>query len=106
MTNAHASEGFLVAEVESSNLGIAYSQTDSIIAFNSTVTTVANLPLYSTARAVRKIQADPRDYRGAYYLRPSPIGNTPVGNTVMADVSWVETVAPARKHHSYPRRYQ
>lgn len=94
---AHAAllDGNLVVEVESSNMETYVATNDAIIAFNSVIGSTVGLPKYATINGVKRVQADPRDEKGAFYLRPSPINNA--ANTgIMYEVSWVETHAPSQ----------
>lgn len=86
--------GNLIVEVESANMESSVTTNDSVLVFNSVISNTTGLPKYATINGVKKVQADPRDAKGAYYLRPTPINNANEKYT-MYEVAWVETYAPA-----------
>lgn len=85
--------GNLIVEVESANMESSVTTNDSVLVFNSVISNTTGLPKYATVNGVKKVQADPRDAKGAYYLRPTPINNASDKYT-MYEVAWVETYAP------------
>lgn len=85
--------GNMIVEVESANMQSSVTTTDSVLVFNNAITNTFGLPKYATIHGVKKVQPDPRDAKGSYYLRPTPTNNANDQNT-MYEVAWAETYAP------------
>jgi hypothetical protein len=71
---------------------------DDVVIFNTTTESIAGLPLYAIPNTLLTVKPDPSTSDGTYYLKATPLEESPLGTTVIQEVVWTESRSPSEKY--------